>query len=107
MGADIFGSLAEATCAALVVSAHSMDLLMTADAIYFPLLVTSVGIFASFFSTFFATIGGITKDNIESRLKQQLLTSSLLFNIFLIPVVSILPDEANIEFAAVVYDSGR
>jgi len=107
MGADLFGSLAEATCAALVVSAHSMDLLMTPDAVYFPLLVTSVGIFASFFSTFFATIGAVTNDNIESRLKQQLLISSVLLNIFLIPVVFILPIEANIEFAGVVYESGR
>lgn len=50
MGADLFGSLAEATCAALVVSASSTDLLETPDAMFFPLIVTAVGILASFFS---------------------------------------------------------
>jgi Na+/H+-translocating membrane pyrophosphatase len=50
MGADLFGSLAEATCAALVVSASSIDLLTTTDAMFFPLIVTSIGILASFIS---------------------------------------------------------
>lgn len=50
MGADLFGSLAESTCAALVVSSQSLDLISTPGAVYFPLLVTSVGIFASFIS---------------------------------------------------------
>jgi len=48
MGADLFGSLAESTCAALVVSSTSKDLVKTTDALYFPLVVTSVGIIASF-----------------------------------------------------------
>lgn len=55
MGADLFGSLAEATCAALVVGATSNDLITNTDAIFFPLLITAVGIVASFFTTFFAT----------------------------------------------------
>ncbi len=50
MGADLFGSLAEATCAALVVSASSINLLETPDAMFFPLNVTAIGILASFFS---------------------------------------------------------
>jgi Na+/H+-translocating membrane pyrophosphatase len=49
MGADLFGSVAESTCAT------SSDLITTTDAIYFPLLITAVGIFASFITTFFAT----------------------------------------------------
>ena len=56
MGADLFGSLAESTCAALVVSAHSQDLLTTSDAVYFPLIVTAIGIFASFLSQFCARL---------------------------------------------------
>ena len=48
MGADLFGSLAEATCAALVVGATSTQLVKTPDAIYFPLMITAVGIFVSF-----------------------------------------------------------
>lgn len=55
MGADLFGSLAESTCAALVVGATSVELIMTPDAIYFPLAITAVGIIASFITTFFAT----------------------------------------------------
>ena len=50
MGADLFGSLAESTCAALVVSSTSWPLLTTHDAIYFPLIITAVGIGASFIS---------------------------------------------------------
>ena len=69
MGADLFGSLAEATCAALVVSASSIDLLTTTDAMFFPLIVTSIGILASFLSQFLAKWGNITKDNVETRLK--------------------------------------
>ena len=50
MGADLFGSLAEATCAALVVSSVSIDILTHKDSIYFPLIVTAMGIVASFIS---------------------------------------------------------
>lgn len=48
MGADLFGSLAESTCAALVVSSTSWNLISTPGAVYFPLMVTAVGIGASF-----------------------------------------------------------
>lgn len=50
MGADLFGSLAESTCAALVVGATSDKLVFEADAMYFPLIITAVGIIASFFT---------------------------------------------------------
>ena len=103
MGADLFGSLAEATCAALVVSAGSLDLLTTPDAIYFPMIVTSMGILASFISQFFVRIGAITKDNVESRLKAQLLISSLIMSALLIPIVFIMPEEAGVAFAGKTY----
>jgi len=70
MGADLFGSLAEATCAALVVGSTSMELTKTADATYFPLLITAVGILCSFITTFFATnFAKVRKDNVESVVK--------------------------------------
>jgi len=69
MGADLFGSLAEATCAALVVSCHGAEILETTDAIYFPLLVTAAGIVASFGSVLFAKCGTVTTENVESKLK--------------------------------------
>jgi Na+/H+-translocating membrane pyrophosphatase len=48
MGADLFGSLAESTCAALVVGSTSAELITTTDAMYFPLMVTATGILVSF-----------------------------------------------------------
>ncbi len=44
MGADLFGSFAESTSAALVVSGTSEALMLTPGAIYYPLLITAVGI---------------------------------------------------------------
>lgn len=103
MGADLFGSLAEATCAALVVSAESLDLLKTPDAMFFPLIVTAIGILASFFSQFLAKWGNITKDNVENRLKLQLLWSSLIMTVLMLPAVKILPDSSTIPFGGFDY----
>ena len=69
MGADLFGSLAESTCAALVVSSTSADLIEATDALYFPLVVTSVGIFASFLSVLCAHFFTVTVDTVQSVLK--------------------------------------
>jgi Na+/H+-translocating membrane pyrophosphatase len=70
MGADLFGSLAESTCAALVVGATSVGLTRHPDATYFPLMITAVGIICSFFTTFFATnFTQIRKDNVETAVK--------------------------------------
>jgi Na+/H+-translocating membrane pyrophosphatase len=66
MGSDLFGSLAESTCAALVVGSTSDDLVKHIDAIYFPLLITAVGVIASFLTTFLATnFGRVTKETVE------------------------------------------
>lgn len=70
MGADLFGSLAESTCAALVVGATSTALVDHVDAIYFPLLITSLGIWVSFITQFFATsLSTVTMDNVETIVK--------------------------------------
>jgi inorganic pyrophosphatase len=93
MGADLFGSLAESTCAALVVSATSIELLQTPDATYFPLLITAVGILASFVTTFFAThVGRVNKDNVESKVKWQLIISTVLMTAAVYPLIGVLPD---------------
>ena len=55
MGADLFGSLAESTCAALVVAATSTELITTSEAMFYPLLITAVGILVSFLTQFLAT----------------------------------------------------
>jgi len=64
MGADLFGSLAESTCAALVVSSTSYDLITTVDALYFPCMITSAGVIASFISVLFAHAWTVTVKNV-------------------------------------------
>ena len=91
MGADLFGSLAESTCAALVVSSTSYELIMQPDALYFPLMITSAGIIASFFSVLLAECSRVTEANVQTVLKLQLLYSTVIMSVFLIPVVSLLP----------------
>ena len=92
MGADLFGSLAESTCAALVVSSTSYELIMQPDALYFPLMITSAGIIASFFSVLLAECSKVTEENVQTVLKLQLLYSTVIMSVFLIPVVSLLPE---------------
>lgn len=58
MGADLFGSLAESSCASLVVGGTSPQLIQS-GAIYFPLCVTGIGIIASIITWFFATQPGL------------------------------------------------
>ena len=103
MGADLFGSLAESTCAALVISAHSLNILETPDAVYFPIMVSSVGILASFISVLFARIGEVTSENVESKLKMQLALSTIFMTGLLVPLVFIMPAETLIEFAGIEY----
>ena len=93
MGADLFGSLAESTCAALVVSSTSADLIEATDALYFPLVVTSVGILASFLSVLCANFFTITVDTVQSVLKWQLGISTIFMTLALVPAMYILPDE--------------
>jgi len=94
MGADLFGSLAESTCAALVVGATCDDLVRNTDAIYFPLMITGIGVIASFITTFLATnIGKVTMENVERTVKIQLVVSTLLMALMTIPIIYVLPEE--------------
>ena len=102
MGADLFGSLAESTCAALVVSATSKSMLETPEAIYFPLVVTALGIIASFICQFFAYYEFST---IELQLKVQLWASTILMSAMTIPAIFMLPENLNIMFAGKVYET--
>jgi H+-translocating diphosphatase len=95
MGADLFGSLAESTCAALVVGATSPQLLQHHDAMYFPLLITAVGILVSFVTTFFATNNPFYKvkyDNVENTVKWQLIISTVFMTGALAPLTQFLPE---------------
>ena len=92
MGADLFGSLAESTCAALVVSSTSKQLVTGADYLYFPLMITSAGIIASFVSVLFVHVRTVTVDNVQAVLKTQIGLSTALMTLAVVPVVYILPE---------------
>merc|ERR1719356_1822119 len=54
MGADLFGSFAEATCAALVLGS-SIGLSGGWDAMMFPIIVSAIGVFVCLLCSFIAT----------------------------------------------------
>jgi H(+)-translocating pyrophosphatase len=92
MGADLFGSLAEATCAALVVSSTSIGLIERQDALYFPLLVSASGIVASFVSVLFVHAQRVSVENVQTVLKTQIGLSTVLMTIAVIPTLYVLPE---------------
>ena len=74
MGADLFGSFAEATCAALVIASMSPDLNKYWSSSLFPLLITSVGIFSGFLTALIPICYKVKKEeDIEKSLKIQLI----------------------------------
>ncbi|KAK9812230.1 hypothetical protein WJX73_005782 [Symbiochloris irregularis] len=79
MGADLFGSFAESTCAALVISSVST---LGADsvAMSYPLMVSAVGILVCLLTTFVATDLRPARlvTEIESTLKMQLILSTTI-----------------------------
>jgi inorganic pyrophosphatase len=98
MGADLFGSLAESTCAALVVSSTSMDLITATDALYFPLMVTASGIVASFFSVLFVHLWTVTVENVQTVLKAQIGISTLIMTATVYPALFVLPEKFNLPY---------
>ena len=69
MGSDLFGSLAESTCAALVVSSTSYELIATKNALFFPICITSAGMIASWFSVLLVHLKEVTRANVQPILK--------------------------------------
>jgi len=80
MGADLFGSFAEATCAALIVAATSPELLASTGSLMYPLVLSAAGIFVCLFTSIFATdVMKVDKEEkIEKTLKWQLIISTVL-----------------------------
>jgi K(+)-stimulated pyrophosphate-energized sodium pump len=76
MGADLFGSAAEATCAALVIGATATALSGNMNALLYPVLISAFGIPACLVTTFFARVkeGG----SVEGTLKKQLWISTII-----------------------------
>jgi|Transcript_19686 inorganic pyrophosphatase len=87
MGSDLFGSFAEATCACLVISATSKELVAT-DAFYYPLMISAGGIVVGVFTAFLATnvMGVHEVEKIERTLKVQIGVSTIAMT----PVLYIL-----------------
>lgn len=102
MGADLFGSFAEATCAALVVSSVS-DLGLTHNwvAMNFPLFVTASGIIVCLLTTLIATDlkPAKTIPEIEPTLKVQLIVSTLAMTPVVLAIALLtLPATFNVPF---------
>merc|ERR1712127_604254 len=100
MGSDLFGSLAESTCAALVVSATSYELVSTKNSLFFPIAVTSSGMIASWFSVLLAHVRTVTRENVQSVLKFQVGASTVIMTGCVIPAVFILPTSFTFEGGA-------
>jgi len=82
MGSDLFGSFAEASCAALVVIAQFAT---SWETLMFPLMISAVGIFVCAGCSFIAThISPVRKESdVEKVLKVQLATTTLLITAIL------------------------
>ena len=97
MGADLFGSFAESSCAALVVASVSKELNSNWGYLMFPLLVSAGGIVSSWITSFFATsipcLQVKEERHVERNLSIQLYISTILSSIStLIMVIYFLPD---------------
>jgi len=80
MGSDLFGSCAEATCAAMVIGATASAIYAVPGALLYPILVSAIGVPVSLLTTFFARIKPEAK-SAEPVLKQQLVLSTILMTI--------------------------
>lgn len=95
MGADLFGSFAEATCAALVIGSQG-DLWRHWTWIAFPITISAFGLAVCFLTSFLAThVTNVDRtEKIETTLKHQLLLSTVLMTPVLIGLAYwILPAE--------------
>jgi inorganic pyrophosphatase len=80
MGADLFGSFAEASCAAMVISSKSPDLYVLWPSMNFPLVLIASGVFVSLATSFVAThlVKVRSAGDVEASLKRQLVVSTIL-----------------------------
>ena len=85
MGADLFGSCAEATCAALVIGATAAAIVASPTALLYPLLITAVGIPVCLITAMFARMKPDAK-SAEPTLKFQLFLSTILMSIAMVIV---------------------
>ncbi|MBX7155208.1 MAG: V-type H(+)-translocating pyrophosphatase [Bacteriodetes bacterium] len=106
MGADLFGSVAESTCAALVIGAVAFeattDETLKMNAMLFPILASAIGIVASLISLFFARPK--TEDKVEGALKLTLIISTIIMGIALYPLTMMMvPADFSLTLGGTVY----
>lgn len=80
MGADLFGSLAEATCAALLIGATAVAITQNMSALFYPIAISAVGIPVCLITAFFARMKSNAK-SAEPTLKFQLILSTVLMTV--------------------------
>jgi len=100
MGSDLFGSLAESSCAALVVSATSYQLVETRDALFFPICITASGIVASWITVLFVHLKKTTIENVLHVLTFQICASTVLETACIVPATFFLPKTFTFEGGA-------
>ena len=89
MGADLFGSCAESTCAAMVISAVAFSGMV--DALLYPIVITAIGIPVSFLTMMMIKVN--SEDQVAPALKKMLIVSSVLMGIVMFFVTKMLiPD---------------
>ncbi|MEN9281661.1 MAG: hypothetical protein RL594_596 [Bacteroidota bacterium] len=90
MGADLFGSVAESTCAALVIGAASYAAMPAGAAnmniVLFPMLVNGVGIVASILALPF--VRATSEEKVEGALKNALIISTVIMLAALYPITN-------------------
>ena len=86
MGADLFGSVAESTCAALVIGAAGYGVSggNNLNVLLFPMLVNGVGIVASILALPF--IRATSEEKVEAALKNALIISTIIMLAALYPI---------------------
>ena len=89
MGADLFGSCAEATCAALVIGGTSAYLAQNMGALLYPLLISAVGIPVCLITALFARLKP-DATQVEPTLRGQLIISTILMSIALYFVTKVV-----------------
>jgi len=97
MGSDLFGSMAEATCAALVIGTTSKDILAEGwGAVMFPLTISAAGIVVCMACSFIAThLKPVVKaTDVEAALKLQLISTTFLIVPFVVYLAKALLPES-------------
>ncbi len=77
MGADLFGSCAEATCAALVIGATAAEISGDMNALLYPIMISAIGIPVCLITAMFARLKA-DATSVEPVLKGQLIISTIL-----------------------------